>query len=211
LRVSLFLFLRVDVPDFGEERRQFFVFELEREAHLRVEVAQSAQLGEDRQELGELGHGSHAVIHDVGLQRLQVDLLDLLHFACLHQARPLGEDDDGGEEGVFCVVDFHVAHLLAEPEERLGRITDAGHVVRVARVRQIVGENDAVRVGVVSPGTAQHHHFARTRFEECDLILSEEGIETGQSFGKLDRQLYRQDRHLGDVLELGLAVRFVNS
>jgi len=45
--LSLFFFLRVDVPDFGEERRQFFVFELEREAHLRVEVAESAQLRQD--------------------------------------------------------------------------------------------------------------------------------------------------------------------
>ena len=74
-----------------------------------------------------------------------------------------GEDDDSGEEGIFGVVDFHVAHLFAEPEERLGCVAHAGHVVRVAGVRQVVGEDDAVRIGVVSPGTSQHHHLTRTR------------------------------------------------
>ena len=51
----------------------------------------------------------------------------------------------------------------------------------------------------------------RIYFKESDLILAEEGIETGQPFGEFHRQLNRQNRHLGDVLELGLAVRFVNS
>ena len=45
------------------------------------------------------------------------------------------EDNNGGEEGIFGVVNFHVAHLLAEPEEGLSCVAHAGHVVRVSGVR----------------------------------------------------------------------------
>ena len=80
-------FLGVDVPDFGEEGRQFLIFQFERETHLRVEVAECPQLGEHRQEFGEFSHWPHPVVHDVRLQRLEVNLLNLFHFTRLHQSR----------------------------------------------------------------------------------------------------------------------------
>ena len=121
-----------------------------------------------------------------------------------------GEDDDGREEGVFGIVHLHDGHLFAETKDGLGRVTDAGHIVRISGVGQVVSEDDGIGIGVVASRAPQHHHFAGTGFEQRDLVLTQECVETGQPFGELDRQLHRQDRHFGYVFELGFAIRLVH-
>ena len=78
------------VPDLGEENWQLFVLELEAEAHLAVLVAEGPQLGQHGQQSGEnrARIRSAPVVH-VRPQRLQIDLLNLLHLPALEQVRPL--------------------------------------------------------------------------------------------------------------------------
>ena len=121
------------------------------------------------------------------------------------------KDDDGRDEGVFGIVHFHGRHLFTESEEGFGVITHSGNVVRISRVGQIVGEDDRIGIGVVSPCAAQHHHFTRTRLEQRNLILPEQRVESGQPLRELDSQLDGENRHFGYVLKLGLALRLVHS
>ena len=70
----------LDVPDLREEGRQLPVDHAQLEARLGVGVAEGAELGEDGEQLGEADHVLLlALRHHVRLQRLHVDLLDLLH------------------------------------------------------------------------------------------------------------------------------------
>merc|ERR1712027_73886 len=110
----------LDVPDLCEEGRQLPVDHAELEAGLGVGVAEGAELGEDGEQLGEADRLLLlALRHHVRLQRLHVDLLDLLHPLRLPHVVPVAEYDDGGDEGVLCVVDLHLAHVPAEAEEGL--------------------------------------------------------------------------------------------
>lgn len=79
-------------------------------------------------------------VGDVDLHGFDVVALDVLDQVALLQARPFGEDDDGRQQRVLDVVDVERVHLPAEVQQVVNRVFHAGHLVRLLRVRAIVGE-----------------------------------------------------------------------
>ena len=73
------------------------------------------------------------------------------------KAVSLREDVNGGHEGEFRVVYFHVSHPPAEPEE-VGVAQSSPDVV-VHGEGVVGGEHDRVRLGVVLSSAPQHHHL----------------------------------------------------
>lgn len=154
------------VPDLLQEARQLAAFQLQREAHLRILIAQRAQLGENRQQFGKQNHAlgvAAMAIQNVHAQRVDVVALDGLHQIRLLQTGSIREYDDGRQQCVLHIVNGQRVHLAAKMEQILDGVGHAGHDVRIARVRAIVGEQDRIGGGIVATRHAQHHHFAGAR------------------------------------------------
>ena len=168
------------VPYLLQEAGQLTVLQLEREAHLRVLVAERPQLGQDRQQLRERDATLRVApvpVQDVDAQRVDVVALDRFHQLGLLEPGPVGEDDDRGQQRVLDVVHRERVHLPAEVQQVLDRVRHARHLVRVTRVRSVVGKEDGVGFGVVPAGHSQHHHLTGAglfngRVEWNDMIRS---------------------------------------
>lgn len=153
----------LDVPDLLQEPWQFAVLQLEREAHLRVLVAQRSELRQDRQQFGEYHTAlriARVPIQDVDPQRVDVVALDVLDQFGLLQSGPIREDDYRREECVLDVVYREGEHLPAEVQQVLYRVRHAGHPVGVPRVGPVVREQDRIGGSVVAAGHSQHHNLA---------------------------------------------------
>ncbi len=74
--------------------------------------------------------------------------MDFLHPFARFEILPLTEDGDGCQEAELGVVHLHFDHATAEAKQGLG--PEAGLLVVLFGERVVVGENDRVRLRIVS-------------------------------------------------------------